>query len=146
VAKAPEPKEGVYKVTKVIDGDTIEIETGERVRLLGIDTPELNARWGTDARKQTYQLVYGKDVRLELDHEKRDKYNRILAYVWLGDLLVNEKLVKDGYARLYVFDKEAKIKYFDRLKFAQDFAIEHNDGLWFYGWDKNVPFYYQTAP
>ena len=144
--KTPEPKEGIYKVTKVIDGDTIEIETGERVRLLGIDTPELNARWGGEARKQTYQLVYGKEIRLELDREKRDKYGRVLAYVWLGDLLVNEKLVKDGYARLYVFDKEAKLKYLDRLIVAQESAKEHLDGFWFYGWDKNIPFYSETAP
>ena len=144
--KFPEPKEGIYKVAKVIDGDTIEIENSERVRLLGIDTPELNARFGGEARKQTYQLVYGKEIRLELDHEKRDKYGRVLAYVWLGDLLVNEKLVKDGYARLYVFDKEAKLKYLDRLIVAQESAKEHLDGFWFYGWDKNIPFYSETAP
>ena len=115
-------------VTYVVDGDTLRLEDGERVRLIGIDTPEVHEsaklyrdsqRTGTDtkmiirlgkkASSFTRNLVEGKRVKLEFDVEKRDKYNRLLAYVYLPDgTLVNAKIVEEGYASLMTIPPNVK--------------------------------------
>lgn len=123
-------EEGSYLVTKVIDGDTIEIETGERVRYLGIDAHELNTFAGQSAKEYHQSLVLGKKVRLEFDQEKFDDYGRILAYVWLDDILINEKLIKEGYAWVSYLPTKQKPKYLDRLKKAEGKAKSLNKGLW----------------
>lgn len=142
VVKTPEPKEGTYRVTKIIDGDTIEIETGQRVRYLGINAPEMQETWGEEAKRQNDRLVFHKNVRLELDRIKTDKYGRILAYVWVAGVMVNEQLLKDGYAKLNVYSDEPRLKYLERFRAAQAQAKEHRDGLWYYGWNKSVPVYW----
>lgn len=130
----PEPEEGIYKVTRVIDGDTIVIETGEKVRYLGVDTPELNESWGVEARKFNSDLVLEKEVRLELDKEKLDKYGRILAYIWVGETLVNEKLIEEGYSPFHTELKEAKLKYRERFKAAEKVAEKNQRGIWLDKW------------
>lgn len=81
------------KVVRVIDGDTIEIEGGDRVRYIGIDTPEtVDPRkpvqcYGQEASNKNKELVEGKTVELEKDVSETDKYGRLLRYVWLGDML-----------------------------------------------------------
>lgn len=74
-----------YQVSKVIDGDTIELSNGERVRYIGINTPEFRNGipdpYAQEAYEANKKLVEGKEVRLELDVQERDKYGRILAYV-----------------------------------------------------------------
>ncbi|KKQ25555.1 MAG: Thermonuclease [Candidatus Roizmanbacteria bacterium GW2011_GWC2_37_13] len=130
----PNPKEGIYKVTKVLDGDTIVLETGEKLRYLGIDAPEWNDRWGEEAKKFNEEMVLGKKARIELDRVKLDKYGRILGYVWIGDILVNEALVERGYAKVNLIKGEAKPKHLDRLKKAEDWARDHHDGVWFDEW------------
>lgn len=96
-------------VTRVVDGDTIWVALAadgrvEKVRYIGMDTPELHhpARGeesgGREAADLNRRLVLGKAVRLELDVRERDRYQRLLAYVWVGDLLVNAELVRLGYA------------------------------------------------
>ena len=90
----------LVKVTRVVDGDTIEIEGGEKVRYIGIDTPEtVDPRkpvqcFGVEASKKNKEMVEGKMVRLEKDITDKDKYNRLLRYVWLDDVFVNLELVK----------------------------------------------------
>jgi len=103
-------------VTKVFDGDTLRLATGEKVRLIGIDAPETeysykdqrekrkrSPEYYQEARRATQflkELVEGKRVRLEFDLEKRDKYDRLLAYVYLPDgTFVNAEILKEGYAR-----------------------------------------------
>ncbi|GAG19155.1 unnamed protein product, partial [marine sediment metagenome] len=87
-------------VTRVIDGDTIEIQGGERVRYIGIDTPETVhplepvEYFGQEATEKNRELVEGKRVRLEKDVEDRDEYGRLLQYVWLDDIMVNAELVR----------------------------------------------------
>ena len=135
-------------VTKVIDGDTIEIATGERVRLIGIDTPELHIseKLYKDAKRtnkdiQTIQklgekayyfakkLMEGKKVKLEYDIEKKDRYGRLLAYVFLEDgTFINAKLVEEGYAKLYTFPPNVKYVYL--LTRLQKEARENTRGLW----------------
>lgn len=122
------------RVARVIDGDTIELENGERVRYIGIDTPEtvhpLKAVqfMGKDASEFNRKLVEGKDVRLEYDVQRTDKYGRTLAYVYLGDLFVNAELVKQGYAQIMTIPPN--VKYQELFLSLQRGAREVKAGLW----------------
>ncbi|MBI4972400.1 MAG: thermonuclease family protein [Candidatus Omnitrophica bacterium] len=135
-------------VKRVVDGDTIQLETGERLRLIGIDTPEMHEsqklerdsqRSGQDkkviqelgrrAYEFTKNLAEGKRVSLEFDVERYDKYKRLLAYVYLKDgTFVNAKIVEEGYASLMTIPPN--VKYADLfLKLYQE-ARENRRGLW----------------
>lgn len=135
-------------VTRVIDGDTIQLETGERVRLIGIDTPEIHdsdklyrdsRRTGQDARtiKKLGNLAYmftknlleAKRISLEFDVEKRDKYERLLAYVYLKDgTFVNAKIIEEGYASLMTIPPN--VKYADLFLKLYREARNNRKGLW----------------
>jgi len=124
----------LVKVTRVVDGDTIEIEGGEKVRYIGIDTPEtVDPRktvqcFGVEASAKNKELIEGKEVRLEKDITDRDKYNRLLRYVWADDTLINLELVKQGFAYSYSYPPD--IKYQDQFVKAQGEAREAKRGLW----------------
>jgi len=123
-----------YKVEKVIDGDTIRLDNDEVIRLIGIDTPELHHHevpvqiFAEEASQFTRQLCEGFKIYLEFDNEKKGKYGRTLAYVYLEDgRMVNEELIKRGYAyvlRRFPFRKK---KDFLRL---QQIAQDEERGLW----------------
>ncbi|MFH1414078.1 MAG: thermonuclease family protein [Candidatus Omnitrophota bacterium] len=135
-------------VKRVIDGDTIQLITQERVRLIGIDTPEMHESsklyrdskssgrdietikdLGRKAYKFTRELVEGKQVSLEFDIEKYDKYKRLLAYVYLQDgTLVNAEIIKEGYASVMTFPPN--VKYADLFLKLSRQARENNRGLW----------------
>ena len=135
-------------VKRVVDGDTIVLETGERVRLIGIDTPELHEsdklyrdasrtkqdistiqKLGRRAYEFTRNLVEGKRVSLEFDVEKRDRYKRLLAYVYLKDgTFVNAEIVKQGYASLMTIPPN--VKYADLFLRLYREARENRRGLW----------------
>ncbi|MCX5806170.1 MAG: thermonuclease family protein [Proteobacteria bacterium] len=123
-----------YVVNKIIDGDTVRLDTGETVRYLGIDTPELSKKgigaefYAREAAKYNKKLVYMKKVRLEFDVEKKDQYGRLLAYVFVKDLFVNAELVKLGYAKVMV--KLPNAKYKDMLLNHQKTAMDEERGLW----------------
>jgi len=123
-----------FKVTRVIDGDTIEIEGGERARYIGIDTPEtVDPRkpmqcFGVEASNKNKELMEGKVVRLEKDVTDRDKYNRLLRYVYVGETFINLELVKQGFAYSYSYPPD--IKYQDQFLKAQQEAREAKRGLW----------------
>lgn len=89
-------------VARIIDGDTVELDTGETVRYLMIDTPEstngADDCWGQDAKLANAEFVEGKEVRLEYDVECTDIYGRLLAYVSVGDRVINELMVERGHA------------------------------------------------
>ena len=127
-------KEGTYLVTRVIDGDTIELANGEKVRYIGVDTPELHhpqkevEYYAQEAYEANRRLVEGKRVRLELDVEERDRYGRILAYVYVDDLMVNEWLVANGYARVATFPPN--VKYAERFLQLEREARQAKVGLW----------------
>ena len=135
----PKGSDGV--VVSVIDGDTIKVRldgsSTERVRLIGIDTPETKDPrtvvecFGAEASVQTAKLLPpGTKVRLETDVERRDKYSRLLAYVWRTDdaLFVNEALVKGGWAGAYRYPPN--VKYADRFSSEASAAREAGLGLW----------------
>jgi micrococcal nuclease len=98
--------DGTVAVTQVIDGDTIEVEGGVRVRMIGINTPEtVDPRrpvqcFGTEASRRTHELLDGQRIRLVKDVSETDKYGRLLRYVYRTDgTFVNLALVRDGYAQ-----------------------------------------------
>lgn len=126
-----------YKVVKVVDGDTFKIEfrgESKSVRMIGIDTPEVNHPsepvqcYGVEASLKTKELVEGKEVRLEQDVSQTDRYGRILAYVWVDEVFINEKIVKEGYAFSSSYPPD--VKYQDILDEAEIFARENKAGLW----------------
>lgn len=127
-------KDGNYLVAKVLDGDTIVLTNGEHVRYLGLDAPEKNGRYEITAAEHNSALVLGKTVRLELDKKTRDVYGRLLAYVWVEKILVNEKLLQDGDARAYFVRGETTLKYRDRLLAAEQWGRDHHHGLWLDEW------------
>jgi len=126
--------ENAVHVTRVIDGDTIEIEGGYHVRYIGIDAPEIAHQgepaeyFGKEAAEKNRGLVLGKRVRLEKDVEDKDKYGRLLRYVWTDNTMVNAELVKLGYAYSYAYPPNIKYQtYFLRMEKE---AREHERGLW----------------
>ena len=133
----PEPTKVEATVTRVIDGDTIEVNlegTTYKVRYIGIDTPETVHPsqpvecFGEEASDKNSELVAGKIVRLAKDVSETDKYGRLLRYVWVGDIFVNDYLVRQGYA--YASTYPPDVKYADQFAQAQTEAIENNRGLW----------------
>jgi len=122
------------KVLRVIDGDTIKIEGDKVVRYIGIDTPETVHPskpvqcYGKEASYKNKELVEGKEVKLEKDVSETDKYGRLLRYVWLGDMLVNEYLVREGYAQSSSYPPD--VKYQNKFIEAQRQAREEKKGLW----------------
>ncbi|MDI6798773.1 MAG: thermonuclease family protein [Candidatus Aenigmarchaeota archaeon] len=115
-------------VARVIDGDTIELANGKKVRLLGIDAPEQGQYYYEKAKKRLEELVEGKNVILESDVSNTDKSGRLLRYVFVDDLFVNLELVKQGLANVYVVSPD--VKYFSQLLEAESFAREKGVGIW----------------
>lgn len=126
-----EPKiEKVYfQVTKVIDGDTIDIDTGERVRLICIDSPEYYEEEYQEAKDYLEDLILYKKVKLEKDVSEVGKYGRLVRYVYLEDgTFVNEMIVKKGYATAYWYKPD--ISLCPIIQTAEDYARRHELGIW----------------
>ncbi|HEX77028.1 MAG TPA: thermonuclease family protein [Dehalococcoidia bacterium] len=118
-------------VTRVIDGDTIEIAGGQRVRYIGIDTPEVYPQlepWGLEALAANERLVGGKRVRLERDVTDRDRYGRLLRYVYVDDTFVNAELVRLGLARARAYPPDTKYQHI--LEQAEREARAAGLGIW----------------
>jgi endonuclease YncB( thermonuclease family) len=122
-------------VTRIIDGDTIELETGEKVRYIGINTPEIHHPtkpiqcFGEEAASRNSELVLNKKVRLVKDVSETDRYKRSLRYVYLEDgTFVNLQLVKEGFA--YVDTVPPDVKFVGLFKEAMGEAREEKVGLW----------------
>ena len=121
----------------MVDGDTVEVDFRGRtltVRLIGIDTPESVAPgepvqcFAIEASSYTTERLEGERVRLQFDVERIDPYGRTLAYVWLGDELFNETLVREGYA--FVTTYPPNVRYVDRFRAAQREARSAGRGVW----------------
>jgi micrococcal nuclease len=119
------------RVAQVIDGDTIIIDTGQRVRYIGIDTPEVypnQEAYGIEAWQANRKLVEGKEVRLEPDVSDTDKYGRLLRYVYVNDILVNTELVRLGLAEAKAYPPD--IKYQQLLEQLEREARQAGRGMW----------------
>ncbi|MCM8783964.1 MAG: thermonuclease family protein [Candidatus Omnitrophica bacterium] len=126
-------------VEKVIDGDTVVIKGEKVIRYIGIDTPEVRKKekdkwvyapqpFALEAKELNQMLVEKKWVRLEYDLEKKDKYGRLLCYVFVDDTLVNAKLIEEGLAFLYTLPPN--VKYVDKFVSLQKKAREEERGIW----------------
>jgi micrococcal nuclease len=124
-----------YRVERVVDGDTLVLAGGDRVRLIGADTPETVMPghpvepWGPEATQLTRDFVAGGEVRLEFDGPRQDKYGRNLAHVWVGDRLLEEELIRAGLATAetgYPYSSAMKA----RLLRAQAEAQAAGRGIW----------------
>jgi micrococcal nuclease len=134
-------KEGPFKVTRVVDGDTVEVLYNgkkEKVRLIGVDTPETVhptkpvEYYGKEASAYTKQLLTGQSVDLEYDQTTRDKYGRLLAYLYRASdgLFVNLEIIKGGYGHAYTVFPFAKM---DQFRQAEVEARSAGKGLWAQG-------------
>ena len=115
-------------VQRVIDGDTVVLANGDRVRYIGMDTPERGEPFFDEATEYNRRLVEGRRVQLLKDESETDRFGRLLRYVLAGDILVNAELVREGLA-------EAK-RYKPDVKFADCFdalmqeARDAKRGMW----------------
>lgn len=129
------------RVTEVIDGDTVIIESGERVRYIGVDTPETKHPkksvqcFGREASRRNTELVEGKEVYLEKDISETDRYGRLLRYIYLLNpdapdevIMVNEYLIEQGYGTVITYPPD--VKYHEQFREAQRLAQEEKRGLW----------------
>ncbi|MGR9072827.1 MAG: thermonuclease family protein [Gammaproteobacteria bacterium] len=126
-----------YRVVKVFDGDTLLLENREKVRLLGINAPEVENRFkrgeagGEEAKRLLEKLLAGKKVRLETDVEKKDRYGRTLAHVFTDEKIhVNLALVENGMA--FVTIHPPNLKYADVLLTEERRAESKARGIWAY--------------
>ena len=127
--------EGEILVERVVDWDTLVLSDGEKIRLIGIDTPETVhpskpvEPFGPEASSFTKRAVEGKAVQLRFDRNKRDRYQRLLAYVYIGDWCLNEALIRAGYSECitkYPFDKAMK----QQFEAAERDAKLNRRGIW----------------
>ena len=124
-------------VTRVTDGDTVrvspEIGGEDRVRLIGVDTPETTPGrrpdpYGEEAARFTRERLEGRDVSLQFDAERGDDYGRLLAYAYLSDgSMFNETLLREGYAQVATFPPNTR--YLERFEDAQEEAREARRGI-----------------
>ncbi len=124
----------IYRVKRVIDGDTLLLINGERVRLIGVDTPETKhpkkpvEYFGKEAYLFTKQMIDGKEARFEFEKQKRDRYGRLLAYVYLSDgTFLNAEIIKQGYGFAYT---KFPFKYMRDFRRYEREAREKRKGLW----------------
>jgi len=123
----------IVVVKRVIDGDTLELSDGRRLRYIGINAPEVSSENGKtcfsrEATEKNKMLVEGKIIRMAKDISDMDKYGRLLRYVWSGDIFVNETLVRDGYAHASTFPPD--VLYKDVFLAAEKQARAEMIGLW----------------
>lgn len=125
----------LHMVIKVVDGDTIDIENKNRIRLLGVDTPERGSCYYKEAKIFLKDLVENEDIRIEKDISGTDRYDRLLRYVYIpagdpqdDDVFVNELLLRQGFAR--TFAQAPDNRYRDLFASAQQEAKKENRGLW----------------
>lgn len=122
-----------YQVKKVVDGDTLVVEQNsaeQTVRLIGIDAPEFNEDGAKEATIRLKELVEGKEVILESDESQSDKdvYGRILRYIYVDNILINQKMIEEGLSEEYTF--KTAYKYQDNFKSAEISAKDKGLGVW----------------
>jgi len=124
-----------FTVIRVIDGDTVELPGGDRLRLLGIDTPEREEPYYDKARKFLEKISLGQTARVEFAGRKRDGYGRLLAYLYIDSVFVNKLILENGLGYLYLFkDNDPESPQVKQLLAAQREALKSRVGIWSLAW------------
>jgi len=105
---ACQSKENPLTVIDVIDGDTIQLNTGEIVRLICIDAPEKNEEGYLQSQQALQEIVQDKNITLEKDTSERDKYGRLLRYVYANGKDVGAEMIRTGYAEVFQYGPDTK--------------------------------------
>jgi micrococcal nuclease len=122
-------QQGISKaiVGRVIDGDTIVLGTEEKVRLIGIDTPERGEECFEEGKIRMQQLTEGKEISMIKDISETDKYGRLLRYIYVGNDFINLIMIQEGYAHAYKYEPD--VKYANIFKIAE-LSADKNGCLW----------------
>jgi micrococcal nuclease len=130
---------------EIIDGDTFRLTNGDTVRLIGIDAPELSQPGGEMSREYLAHLLIGKPITLEKGYEDSDNYNRLLRFVYTGNICINEEMIRQGYAEARYLPENPIRDYYLQLEIQAETA---KAGLWSdnvfqprfnLDWDGNLP-------
>ena len=136
---------GIISDIEIIDGDTFRLANGDMVRLIGIDAPELSQPGGEVSREYLAHLILGKPITLERGSEDRDKYHRLLRFVYINDLCINEEMIREGYAEARYLPENPIRNYYVQLEIQAETA---RAGLWSdnvfqprscIDWDTDIP-------
>jgi micrococcal nuclease len=136
---------GTISGIEVIDGDTFRLENGDTVRLIGIDAPELSQPGGEMSREYLAHLITGRNITLKKGYQNRDKYNRLLRFVYIGDVCVNEEMIRQGYAEARYLSENSIREYYIQLEIEAETV---RTGLWSHNifqprsqvnWDSDLP-------
>jgi len=125
---ACKPPSDTVNVVSVIDGDTIVIEGGYHVRYIGIDSPETDEFYYSEAKQMNIDLLAGRKVRLESDTTDKDKYGRLLRYIFVDDIFVNAEMVRQGCAWAYAYQPDVKYQVY--LEAMEKEARQLKRGFW----------------
>jgi len=118
-------------VIEVSDGDTLKLSNGKTFRLYGVNAPEVKEPFFEEAKAFTENIVLGKEISFEQEaNYKVDKFGRSLGYILVGGVNLNIELVRNGLARVVLYEKRAKIKYQDELLETEKIAKEKKVGVW----------------
>lgn len=134
LAVTPGPNRQEARVARVIDGDTVELDGGQRVRYIGVDTPEMTdsrpsiRTWAERAKEKNRELVDGKKIVMERDVSETDRYGRLLRYVYVDGVMINSELVRLGFAYATSFPPDVKQQ--DLLTQFEREARAAGRGLW----------------
>ena len=118
------------KVKRVIDGDILELANGQIVRFVGVNAPNNGEPYEEEATEANAKLIQGKTVTLEYDTYASDRFGRVLAYPFVNGKNVVVELVRQGLAKVTIYEDRRKLKYEDELLKAQEEAKSKKKGLW----------------
>ncbi len=116
------------RVESVYDGDTLTLESGEKVRIIGLNAPEHNKPWDAEAHERLEELVLGKQIWLEADIDDTDGWGRLLRYVYTDDMMVNLQLLYDGWVHWY--PNEPNTRYDYEFEYTEELARDGERGIW----------------
>lgn len=133
---APQSQDNIFEevtITRVVDGDTVVDDQNRKIRLIGINTPEITKPndllcFGKLASQKTTDILLDKKVKLEKDISQTDKYGRLLRYIWIDNAMINQTLIEMGYAQVDTVPPD--IKYHQLFINSQKKAKELSVGLW----------------
>ena len=126
--KSPQDR---FIISKVIDGDTVELKGGDKLRLLGIDTPEKNQLYYDSAKALLSRNVLGKESKIKFAVRRRDKYGRLLGFLYVDSIFINQMMIDSGMAHLYLFkDNDLQSEEFQKMLDAQRKVLNKDIGIW----------------